>query len=64
MGRRVRIPSMRAMSSDEDDLNGVVVGYDAATTFYRVEMDSGVVRRSVLFRQIVVPFQLREGCLC
>ena len=59
MGRRVRIPSMLP-SSDDDDKNGTVLGFDAATGFYHVELDSGVVRRSVLFRDITVPYQVRD----
>ena len=60
VGRRVRVPSMLA-GHDDDDKNGSVVGYDATTNFYKVELDSGAVRRTVLFRDIKVPFRIRDG---
>ena len=60
VGRRVRIPAM-LNSSEDDDKNGAVVGYDARTGFYAVELDSGLVRRSgLLFRHIKVVYQLRD----
>ena len=60
VGRRVRIPSM-LNSSDDDDKNGVVQGYDDRTGFYHVELDSGVIRRSVLFKHMRVIYVLRDG---
>lgn len=59
VGRRVRIPS-RLPNADDDDQNGVVCGFDAATGFYHVQLDSGVLRRSVLFRDIKVVYQLHD----
>ena len=59
VGRRVRIPS-RLPNADDDDQNGVVCGFDAATRFYHVQLDSGVLRRSVLFRDIKVVYQLHD----
>jgi hypothetical protein len=60
VGRRVRIPAMLNSSSD-DDKNGAIVGYDERTSgFFCVELDSGVVRRTVLYRQIKPLYVLRE----
>ena len=59
VGRRVRVPAM-LNSSDDDDKNGVVTGYDKSTGFYHVELDSGVIRRTLLFKQIKVMYPLRE----
>ena len=59
IGRRVRIPSMLP-NADDDDQNGVVCGYDHQTGFYHVELDSGVLRRSVLFKQMKVVYQIHE----
>ena len=53
VGRRVRIPAMMN-SSDDDDKNGEIRGYDHRTNFYHIELDSGVVRKTVLFKQIRV----------
>lgn len=58
VGRRVRIPAM-LNSSDDDDKNGSVAGYDERTGFYHVALDSGVVRRSVLFKDMRVLYQIR-----
>ena len=59
VGRRVRVPTMLARC-DDDDKNGSVRGYDAATGFYVVELDSGVVRRTVMFKDIRVVYQLHD----
>jgi len=59
VGRRVRVPKMLA-NSDDDDKNGAIAGYDERSGFYTVELDSGLVRRTVLFNQIKVCFQIRE----
>ena len=58
-GIRVRVPSSLP-NADDDDKNGCVVGYDEATSFYHVQLDSGVVRRSLLFKQIKVVFSLND----
>jgi len=59
VGRRVRIPSMLP-NADDDDMNGEVIGYDPGTRFYHVQLDSGVLRRTVLFKNIKVVYQLFE----
>lgn len=59
VGRRVRIPAMLNSSSD-DDKNGAIVSYDERSGFYHVELDSGIVRRTVLYRQIKPLYVLRE----
>ena len=59
VGRRVRIPAMRA-SSDDDDKNGYIQGYNDRTGFYTVELDSGLIRRSVLFSHIKVLYTLHD----
>ena len=58
VGRRVRIPAMN--SSSDDDREGEVRGYDKATGFYHVLLDSGTMRRSVLHRNVKVTYQLRD----
>ncbi|KOO34121.1 hypothetical protein Ctob_008700 [Chrysochromulina tobinii] len=59
VGRRVRIPAMLNSSSD-DDKNGAIVSYDERSGFYHVQLDSGIVRRTVLYRQIKPLYVLRE----
>ena len=57
VGRRVRVPAMLNSSGDEDK-NGSVEGYEARTGFYHVLLDNGVMRRSVLYKQMKVLYQL------
>ena len=47
-------------NADDDDMNGEVIGYDPGTRFYHVQLDSGVLRRTVLFKNIKVVYQLFE----
>lgn len=59
VGRRVRISKTFARSDDDDDRDGSVVGFEQRSGKYVVEMDSGVTRRDVPFREIKVPYQMR-----
>ena len=59
VGRRVRIPNMLP-NADEDDKNGEIVGYDEATNFYHVELDSGRRRTTLLFKDLKVVYCLRD----
>ena len=65
VGRRVRIriPFRRSDDDDDDDRNGAVVGYDDRTERYHVELDSGVLRRDVPYRDIKVIYQMRNGVM-
>jgi hypothetical protein len=58
-GRRVRISRTLARSDDDDDRDGAVVGFEARSGKYVVEMDSGVVRNDVPFGEIKVPYRMR-----
>lgn len=59
VGRRVRLPSMLARC-DEDDQNGEVVGYNEKTGFYHVQLDSGKLRKTVLFKDMKVVYQIYD----
>lgn len=58
-GRRVRISKTFARSDDDDDRDGLIVGFDERSGKYAVEMDSGVTRNDVPFGEIKVPYQMR-----
>ena len=60
---RIRIPFRRSDDDDDDDRNGAVVGYDDRTERYHVELDSGVLRRDVPYRDIKVIYQMRNGVM-
>ena len=48
-----------ARSDDDDDRDGLIVGFDERSGNYAVEMDSGVTRNDVPFGEIKVPYQMR-----
>ena len=64
VGRRVRVPTALSRSHEDydDDRDGNVRGYDAATGLYHVELDSGVTR-GVPFSQIKVVYRMRAGVM-
>ncbi|KOO31418.1 hypothetical protein Ctob_014918, partial [Chrysochromulina tobinii] len=55
IGRKVRLPHL---GGGNDDKNGTIRGYNETTGLYIVEMESGVMRKSVLPSQIRVLYQL------
>ena len=55
VGRKVRIPHL---GRNERDKNGEIRGYDAATGLYKVQMESGIMRRNIKAEQIKVMYQL------